>query len=139
MFGIVTASDFRDKARRDSAALQADIANPDLAMNAVLSNFHLHEWIWTQVLKPMAPPTLRGAVFRSKADWLRWLDANCPHFQLIQALANGSKHCFVATIPNGWGATVEAHMASVRSENRICLSTSAQNSKPETVGLPEVK
>lgn len=96
MFGIVTAGDFRDKARRDCEALQADIANPDLAMNAVLSNFHLYEWVWAQILKPMTPPTLRGAVFRSKAEWLQWLDANCPHFPIMQALANGSKHCFVA-------------------------------------------
>lgn len=93
MFGITTARDFREKAARDNALLQSGFANADLAINAVLSAYHLHEWVWHLVLKPEKPVTLRGVALRTKAEWLRWLDGSCPHFRLIQELANGNKHC----------------------------------------------
>lgn len=93
MFGITSAADFRAKAGRDNVALQAEIANADLAINAILSAYHLHEWVWRLVLKPAKPVTVRGVVFRTKDDWVSWLDTNCPHFGLLQELANGSKHC----------------------------------------------
>ncbi|MFN3836540.1 MAG: hypothetical protein ACK4MI_02385 [Brevundimonas sp.] len=93
MFGITTATDFRAKAARDNAALQAEIENADLAINATLSAYHLHEWVWRLVLKPIKPALVRGTALRAKDDWVEWLDANCPHFGLLQELANGSKHC----------------------------------------------
>jgi hypothetical protein len=93
VFGIVTAADFKAKAGRDNAALQSDFANADLMINAVLSAYHLHEWVWRLVLKPMKPIQIRGEMLRSKADWVAWLACNCPYFELVQDLANGSKHC----------------------------------------------
>ena len=93
MFGIVTATDFRAKTGRDNAALQSDFANADLMINAVLSAYHLHEWVWRLVLKPGKPVGIRGEMLRSKAEWVAWLARNCPHFSLLQDLANGSKHC----------------------------------------------
>jgi len=93
VFGITTATDFRAKAARDNAALQAEIENADLAINAVLSAYHLYEWVWRLVLKPIKPALVRGSALRSKDDWVKWLDTNCPHFGLLQELANGSKHC----------------------------------------------
>jgi hypothetical protein len=30
----------------------------------------------------------------NKSKFVAWLNANCPHFSLLQLLANGSKHCF---------------------------------------------
>ncbi|MEN5168332.1 hypothetical protein ABE444_02060 [Brevundimonas pondensis] len=93
MFGITTAKDFRSKASRDNAALQSDIANADYAINAVLSAYHLHEWVWGRSLKASSPISVRGTMLREKKDWVAWLDANFPHFSLLQDLANGSKHC----------------------------------------------
>ena len=93
MFGIVSAEDFRAKAARDCDKLLQDVANPDLAMNAILSNYHLHEWVWSLDLKAKKPVTIDGVVFRSAKDWVGWLDDHCPHFQLLQALATGTKHC----------------------------------------------
>ena len=93
MFGIISARNFREKAARDSAALQSDVANADLAINAVLSAYHLHEWVRGLVLKPRKPAFVRASTIRSKTEWVGWLEASCPHFLLLQELANGSKHC----------------------------------------------
>ena len=93
MFGITTAADFREKSARDNAALQADVSNADLAINAILSAYHLHEWVWGLVLKPMKPAIVRGAVLRDYQAWKSWLTTHCPHFSLLEELANGSKHC----------------------------------------------
>lgn len=93
MFGITTAREFREKAARDNAALMADVANADLAINAILSAYHLHEWVWRLEFKPNRPVSLRGEALRTKSEWVQWLDKNCPHFGLLQELANGSKHC----------------------------------------------
>jgi len=93
VFGITTAADFREKSARDNAALQADVSNVDVAINAILSAYHLHEWVWRLVLKPRKPVSVRGAVLRNSDDWKTWLDQNFPHFGLLRDLANGSKHC----------------------------------------------
>jgi hypothetical protein len=39
------------------------------------------------------PARLGATVIRTKRDFVGWLDHNCPHFKLVQELANGSKHC----------------------------------------------
>ena len=101
MFGIVTAEDFRAKSRRDYLRLAAELADADLAMNAILSNYHLHEWIWSLVLKSRRPFDLGGTIIREKSDWIRWLEANCPHFAVLRDLANGSKHCIPAVYSTG--------------------------------------
>ena len=65
-------------------------------MNAVTGLYHMHDWLWAKWLKDIKPVELDGATINSKTDLLRSLDANCPHFKLIQQLANGAKHaCYV--------------------------------------------
>lgn len=93
MFGITSAYRFFEKARADYANVQADIANPDAAMNCILSLYHLHEWVWARWLKPRPDVQTRLGIRRDKSDFIAWLDANCPQFGLLQELANGTKHC----------------------------------------------
>lgn len=96
MFGIVSARDFFGKSQRDYRALADDVANADIAMNAILSNYHLHEWVWALCLKPRKPLVFEGASIRDKGDWISWLEGRCPHFLVLRDLANGSKHCLPA-------------------------------------------
>ena len=96
MFGIVTAEDFHAKSKRDYLRLAASRADADLSMNAILSNYHLHEWTWSLVLKTRRPIDLDGTIIRNMDEWVKWLEANCPYFAVLRDLANGSKHCIPA-------------------------------------------
>ncbi len=93
MFSIANARDFLAKVQSDMDALAKDYANPSLAMNVILSAYHLHEWVWAYSLKPSRPVTVRGVALGSKDEWVAWLDKSCPHFSLLQQLTNGTKHC----------------------------------------------
>jgi len=92
MVGITTAEAYRLKVEDDLAKLRTSPADPSLAINAVTFTYHLHEWLWAKVLKPQRPVAVRGTSVKSKGDWLKWLDANCPYFSLVQNLTNGTKH-----------------------------------------------
>ena len=93
MFGITSAYRFFDKVREDYARVEADIAEPGAAMNCILSLYHLHEWVWARWLKQRPDVQARLGIRRNKDEFIAWLDANCPHFTLLQDLANGTKHC----------------------------------------------
>ena len=94
VFSITTAKEYREKVQADLVLLQSAIDNSSYAINAVTSTYHLHEWLWADVLKSKCPTQVNGAVITNKADFVSWLDTNCPHFALIQSLTNGSKHAF---------------------------------------------
>lgn len=92
MFGIVTSADYRKKVEADLADLRDKPADARAAMTAVVSLYHMHEWLWAKWLKDRRPVELDSATINSKTDLVRLLDANCPRFKLIQQLANGAKH-----------------------------------------------
>ena len=94
MFGIVTAADYRKKVEADLADLRNDPADGRAAMTAVVSLYHMHEWLWAKWLKDKRPVEVDGVVLNSKSDLVQLLDASCPRFRLIQQLANGAKHAF---------------------------------------------
>lgn len=93
MFGITTAASFFDKVRADHAELVRDTASPGAAMNCILSLYHLHEWVWSRWLKGRFDAQAALRIRNDKNEFVRWLDGNCPHFGLLQELANGTKHC----------------------------------------------
>jgi len=93
IFAIQSAGDFLGKLEGDVALLMEDVADSGLAMNGILAAYHIHEWLWAGWLKPKAPVPVRGTMIRNKEDLRSWLDKDCPHFKVIQDLANGSKHC----------------------------------------------
>jgi hypothetical protein len=94
VFAITSARAYREKVEEDLAALMMDIASSGRAINAVTSTYHLHEWLWADVLKSSSPYTLGTVIITKKTDFVAWLDSNCPHFGLVQALTSGSKHAF---------------------------------------------
>ena len=94
MFGITSAYQFFKKACEDYERVERDIADPGAALNCILSFYHLHEWVWARWLK-LRPDVqvMLGIRRRKKGEFTDWLDAKCPHFGLLQELANGTKHC----------------------------------------------
>ncbi|MDE0538343.1 MAG: hypothetical protein OXH94_06410 [Rhodospirillales bacterium] len=93
MFGITGARNFLEKVQQDYSEVKKDIADPSLAMNCILSSYHLHEWVWARWLKGNVGAQQSLGVTGSKEVFLDWLDSNCPYFMLVQELANGTKHC----------------------------------------------
>ncbi len=93
MFEIKTARDFLKKAQQDLLELQKDNTNGGKAINAILSLYHVREWLWSNHLVPTKTVSIRGASIKNESDFIKFLNATCPHFQLIRELANGSKHC----------------------------------------------
>jgi hypothetical protein len=67
------------------------------ALNAVWTAYHMHEWVWGDLLKSdratqqglgLCPSGTRA----SKEDFIAYLDTNCPAFVDAQALTNASRH-----------------------------------------------
>ena len=94
VFAIATAKEYREKVESDLAALKSAIDNSSFAINAVTSTYHLHEWLWANILKPQSPTKVDGVLLNEKKDFVAFLEAYCPHFRLVQELTNGSKHAY---------------------------------------------
>jgi hypothetical protein len=103
VFAITNAREYREKVEEDLEELAKEIANSSRAMNAATSSYHLHEWLWAHALKPKKPVTLGTSTITSRAEFVSWLDLECPHFKLLQQLVRGSKH---ASPVNGNGSKV---------------------------------
>src|ERR1700709_2550058 len=56
-----------------------------------MSSYHLAEWIWGDWLKTDHVLKARLKV-RTCDDFKRWVETQCPFFQTVQSIANGSKH-----------------------------------------------
>lgn len=107
-FAITTAKDYREKMEEDLRTFISAIDNSSHAINAVTSAYHLHEWLWAHFIKGLAPTHIDGALIRTKKDFIGWLEQNCPHFNLVQDLTNGSKHAYpvqsTGELVEGYGA-----------------------------------
>lgn len=92
MFSISNEQEFFQKVLTDFSVFQEQSDSPSLAINCILSLYHLHEWVWARNLKRNEP--VKAALeINDKAGFLAWLDQNHPYFSLLQELANGTKHC----------------------------------------------
>jgi hypothetical protein len=95
MFSIVTARDFLQKAEEDLVELRKDAINAGKAMNAVLSLYHVHDWLWANHLEPTKVNLIHGATIKSKTEFVQWLDSACTNFKVVQGLATATKHCIL--------------------------------------------
>jgi hypothetical protein len=95
VWGIETASDFFEKLKEDHDEFVNDSASARLALNCVITAYHLAEWIWGDLLKgsfAKQRSICEGAIFREKKDYIDWLKARVPAFVLAEELTNGTKH-----------------------------------------------
>jgi hypothetical protein len=91
MFDVRDSRDFYQKLDLDLAEFQASPLSSRAAINCALTAYHLHEWIWGDWLK-RAQEVHEKLGITDKRTFLAWIDQNCPWFEAVQDVANGSKH-----------------------------------------------
>lgn len=91
MFDIKTYHDFHGKLK---AGFNDFVMEPDstrLALNCILTAYHLHEWVWAGWLKA-EHSVWRTLGVRDKLSFVAWIKGECPAFKTMENLANGTKH-----------------------------------------------
>lgn len=91
MFDIETCRDFHKKLNADFDDFVKEQDSARLAMNCVITAYHLHEWVWGDWLKT-AYSAWKELGIRDKDSFLAWIERECPAFNTVQDLANGAKH-----------------------------------------------
>lgn len=91
MFDIQTAKDFLQKLLDDHADFKKQPDSARLALNCALTAYHMHEWVWGDWLKTDYE-VWRVLGIKDKKSFLAWIERTHPWFQLVQALADGTKH-----------------------------------------------
>jgi hypothetical protein len=66
------------------------------ALNAAMTAYHLHEWVWGAFLKRRTDVQMALQFPRkghaTKADFLAWLKKQCPALVQAEQITNGTKH-----------------------------------------------
>ena len=105
MFDINTSRDLLNKLEADFEDLKADPMSARHALNAVVTAYHLHEWVWGEWLGTdfvtwkaiagqdrTAKSEQQPIVIRDRDSFRRWLKDRCYWFEPMEELTNGSKH-----------------------------------------------
>ena len=88
-FDIRTAQQFLDYLVREACEdAQGDQLSSRPAIAAAIFCWHLPEWVWAEHKTTL---TTRLCL-RTKDDLVQYLLVNCPEFEVIQGIANASKH-----------------------------------------------
>jgi hypothetical protein len=104
-FGIESPSALLDKLIEE----QRDFRNEHClsarhAINAIMTAYHLHEWVWGAFLKKRHDlhSTLQLSPGRKAEchDFRKWLERECPAMADAEKITNGTKH-FRSDIPTG--------------------------------------
>lgn len=92
-FDIRTAEDFLKKLL---AEYQDFLRNPSSACHAInvaMSAYHLHEWVWGDRLKRNPKLKAKIGIAKGKKEGFEdWLRENCPGFDTVECICNGTKH-----------------------------------------------
>jgi len=91
MFDITSSKDFYRKLVADYDDFMSDQTSSRLAMNCIITAYHLHEWVWGDWVK--GDKALQGVLGVSdKKSFVAWIDGVMPWFSVVQTMANGTKH-----------------------------------------------
>lgn len=91
MFDITTARDFHAKLKADFDDFCHEPGSARLALNCIITAYHLHEWVWGDLVKRDAATWAKHGV-RDLASFRAWIYRACVWFGYIEQMANGSKH-----------------------------------------------
>ena len=88
-FDISSAYDYLDELLRPAYAdFIKDALSSRKAITCVLYAWHLNDWIWAQHKTELQ----KNPGLKKKRDYTQFLFAMCPELEVLQDLANGSKH-----------------------------------------------
>jgi hypothetical protein len=101
-FNIRTSKDFFHKLEEEYADFQQNPLSARHAINAAMTAWHLHEWLWADKLKGNYKEQKRilGEVIRKKKEQeeqeddelIRAMLGRCKELSIMQGICNGSKH-----------------------------------------------
>jgi len=91
MFDIITCRDFHRKLKADFEDFSKEQDSARLALNCIITAYHLHEWVWGDWLKTQHALWTEFGI-RDKSSFVAWIEQKCPAFRTVQDLANGAKH-----------------------------------------------
>ena len=92
-FNITTCRDFYEKLKADFADFAEAQDSARLALNCIITAYHLHEWVWGNCLKTNHDKWKELGI-RDRDSFVAWIERECPAFTTVQDLANGTKHFF---------------------------------------------
>lgn len=91
MFDVESSADFYAMVVADFHEFHTEPQSARRAMHCAISAYHLHEWVWADWLKRNKSRRDELAI-QSREEFLRWIVRQSPWFEVIQSIANGSKH-----------------------------------------------
>jgi hypothetical protein len=91
MFDIATARDFHAKLKADFDDFAREPGSARLALNCIITAYHLHEWVWGDLVKQDRATWGKLGV-RDLDSFRAWIRQACVWFCFIEQMANGSKH-----------------------------------------------
>src|SRR5580693_3739398 len=91
MFDITTCRDFYRKLKADREDFAKEQDSARLALNCIITAYHLHEWVWGDWLQTDYAAWKQLNIM-DKASFVAWIERECPAFTTVQDLANGAKH-----------------------------------------------
>jgi len=91
MFDITTCRDFHKKLKADFEDFANEQGSARLALNCIITAYHLHEWVWGDWLKADYA-TWKELEIRDKESFVARIERECPAFKTVQDLTNGAKH-----------------------------------------------
>ena len=88
-FDIFSAHDYLDELVRPTYAdFIKDALSSRKAITCVVFAWHLNDWIWAQHKTELQ----KNPGLKEKRDYIQFLFEMCPELEVLQDLANGSKH-----------------------------------------------
>jgi hypothetical protein len=104
-FGITSPTALFHKLREEQADFErVDCLSSRHAINAIMTAYHLHEWVWGDFVKKRldlhAAWQLVPAGKAKYAHFKSWLQKKCPAMIDAEAVTNGTKH-FGEHVPTG--------------------------------------
>jgi hypothetical protein len=91
MFDITTARDFYAKLLADFEDFKREPGSARIALNCISAAYHLHEWVWGDLVKHDLDTQRKLGVHDLKS-FRAWINRACIWFGYIQEIANRSKH-----------------------------------------------
>ncbi len=92
MFDIITSRDFLKKLEADYLDFKAHPDSARLALNCIITAYHLHEWVWGDWLEGNDEVRNELGIGVEIKDFRSWLTTNWPGFEVLRKLTNGTKH-----------------------------------------------
>lgn len=93
-FQIQTPEELLATLKEDLAELQASPKSSRYAVHCAFLGWHLHEWVWGKKFKGDWAARKRAftPVPREKEDFVATVRKQCPDLEMMQGVAEGSKH-----------------------------------------------